>query len=180
MTRFCVCGAWLPIFANLSAVSFPVSPTWGSTHWRGHWILTELSAWQGRSAGPGSSGLDQLNWGLVGLTGSRLCKWQVFQLDSWSTEGHQEPRGKWCRCCVSLVSTRKEARWSVQFFSLLTVENEGYVHQTNKQNWTLNSKEQKALRSHSIYTNQRWFWKGKQLERSWTVRSGIFYYFRDL
>ena len=54
-------------------------------------------------------------------------------------------------CCVSLVSTRKEARWSAWFFSLLTVGNEGYVQQTNKQNWTLNSNEQKVLRSHSKY-----------------------------
>ena len=54
-------------------------------------------------------------------------------------------------CCVSLVSTRKEARWSAWFFSSLTVGNEGYVQQTNKQNWTLNSNEQKVLRSHSKY-----------------------------
>ena len=46
-------------------------------------------------------------------------------------------------CCVSLVSTRKEARWSVRFFSLLTVDHEGYVQQTNKQNWTLHSNEDK-------------------------------------
>ena len=39
------------------------------------------------------------------------------------------------------MSTRKEARWSVRFFSLLTVDHEGYVQQTNKQNWTLHSNE---------------------------------------
>ena len=44
-------------------------------------------------------------------------------------------------CCVSLVSTRKEARWSIRFFSLFTVHHKGYVQQTNKQNWTLNSNE---------------------------------------
>ena len=44
-------------------------------------------------------------------------------------------------CCVPLVSTRKEARWSVRFFSLFTVDDEGYVQQTNKQNWTLTSNE---------------------------------------
>ena len=37
-------------------------------------------------------------------------------------------------CCVSLVSTRKEARWSFRFFSLFTVDDEEYVQQTNKQN----------------------------------------------
>ena len=42
-------------------------------------------------------------------------------------------------CCVSLVSTRKEARWSIRFVSLFTVDDEGYVQQTNKQNWTLSS-----------------------------------------
>ena len=31
------------------------------------------------------------------------------------------------RCCASLVSTRKEARWSVRIFSSLTVDNEEYV-----------------------------------------------------
>ena len=46
-------------------------------------------------------------------------------------------------CCVSLVSTRKEARWSIRFFSVFTVDDEGYVQQTNKQNWTLNSNEDK-------------------------------------
>ena len=54
------------------------------------------------------------------------------------------------RCCVSLVSTHKEARWSVRFFSLLTFDHQGYVQQTNKQNWTLHSNEQNALRSHSF------------------------------
>ena len=44
-------------------------------------------------------------------------------------------------CCVSLVSTRKEARWSIRFFALFTVDDEEYVQQTNKQNWTLNSNE---------------------------------------
>ena len=44
-------------------------------------------------------------------------------------------------CCVSLVSTRKEARWSFRFFSLFTVDDEGYVQQTNKQNSALNSNE---------------------------------------
>ena len=38
------------------------------------------------------------------------------------------------KCCVSLVSTRKEARWSFRFFSLFTVDDEEYVQQTNKQN----------------------------------------------
>ena len=46
-------------------------------------------------------------------------------------------------CCVSLVSTRKEARWSIRFFSLFTVDDEGYVQQANKQNWTLKSNEDK-------------------------------------
>ena len=76
-------------------------------------LETELSA-RHRSAGPGSSSLDQLSCWLVGLTRSQwiwrhfpfvshsltgalqLCKWLLFQLDSWSSEGHQEPRGKWC------------------------------------------------------------------------------------
>ena len=40
-------------------------------------LKTELSAWQGRRAGPGSSGLDQLSSGLVGLTGSQQ-KWRYF------------------------------------------------------------------------------------------------------
>ena len=46
-------------------------------------------------------------------------------------------------CCVPLVSTRKEARLSIRFFSLFTVDDEGYVQQTNKQNLTLNSNEDK-------------------------------------
>ena len=60
-------------------------------------------------------------------------------------------------CCVSLVSTRKEVHWCVRFFSLLTLDNEEYVQQTNKQNWILNSNEQKALRSIyiSIQTKER-------------------------
>ena len=40
-------------------------------------LKTELSAWQGRSAGHGSSGLDQLSWGLVWLTGSQW-RWQYL------------------------------------------------------------------------------------------------------
>ena len=44
----------------------------------------------------------------------------------------------------------------VRFFSLLTVDNEGCVQQTNKQNWTLNSNEQKALRSHCIYIKTKY------------------------
>ena len=64
-------------------------------------------------------------------------------------------------CCVSLVSTRKEARWSFRFFSSFTVDDEGYVQQTNKQNWTLNSNEDKMPRVATIYiqTEER---SGKQ------------------
>ena len=73
--------------------------------------------------------------------------------------------------CVSLVSTRKEARWSVRFFSLLTVNNEGYVQQTSKQNCTLNSNDKSLAQPLYISPNQRWFRKGKQLECPWTVRT---------
>ena len=89
-------------------------------------------------------------------------------------------------CCVSLVSTRKEARWSFRFFSLFTVDDEGYVQQTNKQNWTLNSNEDKEHCVATlyiyiyIYTNWRTFGKRKQPECSWTVRSRIFFHFQDL
>ena len=54
-------------------------------------------------------------------------------------------------CCVSLVSTRKQARWSIRFFSLFTVDDEGYVQQTNKQNLTLNSNEDKMPCVATIY-----------------------------
>ena len=40
-------------------------------------LWTELSAWQGRSAGLGSSGLDQLSWGPEGLKESRW-RWRYF------------------------------------------------------------------------------------------------------
>ena len=65
-------------------------------------------------------------------------------------------------CCVSLVSTRKEARWSIRFFSLFTVNQEGYVQQTNKQNWTLNSNEDEkpCIATLYIYTNRRPFGRG--------------------
>ena len=53
------------------------------------------------------------------------------------------------------MSIRKEARWSIRFFSLFTVDDEGYVQRTNKQNWTLNSNEDKkpcvATLSLSLY-----------------------------
>ena len=85
------------------------------------------------------------------------------------------------KCYVSLVCIRREARWSVRFFSLFTVDNEGYVHQTNKQNWTLHSNEDKKPCVATLYIykpkNVR---KRKQLECSWTVRSRIFFYFQDL
>ena len=55
------------------------------------------------------------------------------------------------QCCVSLVSTHKEARWSIRFFSLFTVDDEGYVQPTNKQNWTLNSNEDKEPCIATIY-----------------------------
>ena len=65
-------------------------------------------------------------------------------------------------CCVSLVSTRKEARWSVGFFSLFTVDDERYIQQTNKQNWTLSSNEDKkpCVATLYMYTNRRTFGKG--------------------
>ena len=90
----------------LQVCSFISCQSHMSRHPLGGILNAELSAWQGRDAGPGSSGLDQLCRGLVGLTGSRwrwryfpfvshsltgalqLCKWPVFQLDNWSTEGH--------------------------------------------------------------------------------------------
>ena len=77
-------------------------------------------------------------------------------------------------CCVSLVSTRKEASWSAWFFSLLTVGNEGYVQQTNKQNWTLNSNEQKVLRSHSKYI------KPKNVPERETTRMFLNSYIKNL
>ena len=77
------------------------------------------------------------------LTRMQYVIW-TFKMAVSTRSGHVD-------CCISLMSTRKEARWSVRSFSLLTVDNEGYVQQTSKQNWTLNSNEQKALRSHSIY-----------------------------
>ena len=83
-------------------------------------------------------------------------------------------------CCVSLVSTRKEARWSFRFFSLFTVDDEGYVQQANKPNWTLNSNEDKEHCVATIYTNWRTFGKRKQPECFWTVRSRIFFHFQDL
>ena len=83
--------------------------------------------------------------------------------------------------CVSLVSSRKEARWSIRFFSLFTVDDEGYVQQTNKQNWTLNSNEDKEHCVATLYIyepkNVR---ETKQPECSWTVRSRIFFHFQDL
>ena len=48
------------------------------------------------------------------------------------------------------------------YFSLPTVDNEGYVQQTNKQNRTLNSNEDKTpcVATLYIYTNRRTFGKG--------------------
>ena len=47
------------------------------------------------------------------------------------------------------------------FFSLLTIDNEGYVQQTNKQNWTLYSNEDKkpCVATVQKYTNRRTFGK---------------------
>ena len=77
------------------------------------------------------------------------------------------------------MSTRKEARWSVRFFSLLAVDNEGYVQKTNKQNWALNSNEQKALRSHCIFIETK---DGSGKGNNWNVPEQLDQesHFRDL
>ena len=46
-------------------------------------LRTDRSAWQGRSAGPGLSGLDQLSGGLSGLTGRR-GRWRYVPFVSHS------------------------------------------------------------------------------------------------
>ena len=70
-------------------------------------------------------------------------------------------------CCVSLVSTRKEACWSIRFFSLFTVDDEGYVQQTNKQNWTLNSNEDKKPCVATLYI---YIYKPKNVREKETTR----------
>ena len=92
---------------------FSVSPTWAGTHWRNteNWAVSlareECTPWITWS---GSADLracritgSQGKWQYFPFVSHspiggalQLCKWPVFQLTSWSTEGHQEPRGKWC------------------------------------------------------------------------------------
>ena len=97
----------------------------------------------------------------------------------WAKELTEARRRK--QSCVSLVPTRKEARWSIRFFSLFTVDNEGYVQQTNKQNWTLNSNEDKkpCVATLSIYIqteecsgkgNNQWVAEQLDLESSFTFK----------
>ena len=79
------------------------------------------------------------------------------------------------------MSTRKEARWSIRLFSLFTVDDEGYVQQTNKQNWTLNSNEDKKSCVATLYIYKSKYVREKETTRMFlTVRSRIFFHFQDL
>ena len=78
---------------------------------KGYW---RLSCQLGKGGVQALDHLVWISWGPEGLTGSQwrwqcfpcfshsltgalqMYKWPVSQLDSWSTEGHQEPREKWC------------------------------------------------------------------------------------
>ena len=64
---------------RFQSVSHEQAPTEGI-------LETRLSVWQGRSVGPGSYGLDQLSWGLVGLTRSQW-RWWYFNLFPHSVTG---------------------------------------------------------------------------------------------
>ena len=95
-------------------------------------------------------------WGSKFKLQPPLSVWQLVKLSS------TYPFLGYTLYCVSFVSSRKEAHWSVRFFSLFTVDNGGYVQQSNKQNWTLHSNEDKkpCVATLYTYTKRRTFGKG--------------------